>query len=280
MIGDHIKNQPSFAGSELDTYGGGRFDIVLDIIAKALNTGRPALVLVRAQEKDLHWISITGRHKTSGNLIFLNTNGVLYEIPGGNSGLLEHMNINGHIASNLGFVSALNVIACNGHCEMKDDAYEPNPKKYRSCKCPPPFFQNRPPPGYVWHDGTVEPDDGHSVLDPSRVRHIVRPGNTMTHIASAHCVTLAMLTRANPQIKDPNKIRVGQVVYVPTSTLVTLADPNYAQVTSYHTVQKGESLWSIARSTGAKWQRLLDANKHFANPDHILPGQCVHIPRG
>ena len=52
-----------------------------------------------------------------------------------------------------------------------------------------------------------------------------------------------------------------------------------------HTVQKGESLWSIAakpeiygKATG--WRRLFDANRDlFARPDRIRPGMVLKIPR-
>jgi peptidoglycan L-alanyl-D-glutamate endopeptidase CwlK len=49
------------------------------------------------------------------------------------------------------------------------------------------------------------------------VRHKVRPGETMVAIAKRHGVTLKALQAANPQIKNINKISVGQIVNVPAS---------------------------------------------------------------
>ena len=53
--------------------------------------------------------------------------------------------------------------------------------------------------------------------------YVVKPGDTLSKIAKANGVTLAQLLQANPQIKDPNKIRVGQSINVP-ATLETQTD--------------------------------------------------------
>ena len=45
--------------------------------------------------------------------------------------------------------------------------------------------------------------------------YTVRAGDTLSKIAMRNGVTLAQLLRANPQVKDPNKIRVGDVINVP-----------------------------------------------------------------
>jgi murein DD-endopeptidase MepM/ murein hydrolase activator NlpD len=45
--------------------------------------------------------------------------------------------------------------------------------------------------------------------------YTVRAGDTLSKIAMRNGVTLAQLLQANPQVKDPNKIRVGDVINVP-----------------------------------------------------------------
>ncbi len=45
--------------------------------------------------------------------------------------------------------------------------------------------------------------------------YTVKPGDTLSKIATRNGVTLAQLLQANPQIKDPNRISVGDVVNVP-----------------------------------------------------------------
>lgn len=45
--------------------------------------------------------------------------------------------------------------------------------------------------------------------------YTVRAGDTLSKIAMRNGVTLAQLMQANPQVKDPNKIKVGDVLNVP-----------------------------------------------------------------
>jgi LysM repeat protein len=46
-----------------------------------------------------------------------------------------------------------------------------------------------------------------------------------------------------------------------------------------YTVQKGDSIGSIARKTGAKAKDIIDANK-IADPSKIMAGQALFIPGG
>jgi murein DD-endopeptidase MepM/ murein hydrolase activator NlpD len=45
--------------------------------------------------------------------------------------------------------------------------------------------------------------------------YIVMAGDTLSKIATRNGLTLAQLLQANPQIKDPNKIKVGDVINLP-----------------------------------------------------------------
>ena len=51
--------------------------------------------------------------------------------------------------------------------------------------------------------------------------YTVKPGDTLSKIAMRNGVSLAQLMQANPQISDPNKIKVGQVINVPNDALTT-----------------------------------------------------------
>lgn len=48
--------------------------------------------------------------------------------------------------------------------------------------------------------------------------YIVKPGDTLSKIATRNGVTLAQLLQANPQVKDPNKINVGDVINLPNGS--------------------------------------------------------------
>jgi hypothetical protein len=55
----------------------------------------------------------------------------------------------------------------------------------------------------------------------------VQPGDTLSKIAKRNGISLAQLLQANPQITNPNKIQVGQVVNLPdTSTETTQPLPS------------------------------------------------------
>ena len=47
--------------------------------------------------------------------------------------------------------------------------------------------------------------------------YTVKPGDTLSKIAVRNGLTLAQLLQANPQVKDPNRIKVGDVINLPNS---------------------------------------------------------------
>jgi len=50
------------------------------------------------------------------------------------------------------------------------------------------------------------------VLTTNMASYTVRPGDTLARIASRHGMTLRQILNLNPQITNPNRIRVGQVI--------------------------------------------------------------------
>jgi murein DD-endopeptidase MepM/ murein hydrolase activator NlpD len=48
--------------------------------------------------------------------------------------------------------------------------------------------------------------------------YTIKAGDTLSKIATRNGVSLAQLLKANPQISNPNKIKVGQVINLPNST--------------------------------------------------------------
>jgi len=51
--------------------------------------------------------------------------------------------------------------------------------------------------------------------------YTVKPGDTLSRIAMRNGVSLAQLLQANPQISDPNKIKVADIINVPNDALTT-----------------------------------------------------------
>jgi murein DD-endopeptidase MepM/ murein hydrolase activator NlpD len=59
------------------------------------------------------------------------------------------------------------------------------------------------------------------------MRYKVKPGDTLSKIAKRNGISLAQLLKANPQITNPNRIKVGQLVNLPdTSTETTKPLPS------------------------------------------------------
>lgn len=45
-----------------------------------------------------------------------------------------------------------------------------------------------------------------------------------------------------------------------------------------HIVQKGDTLWKIAKEYGVSFEDLKRLNAHLANPDYIVPGMEIILP--
>ncbi|MFE2104454.1 LysM peptidoglycan-binding domain-containing protein [Kitasatospora sp. NPDC059463] len=109
---------------------------------------------------------------------------------------------------------------------------------------------------------------------PGAATHTVAAGDTLSAIAARYGVGLDAVVNANPQISDPNRIEVGQVVSLPTAPAGAAAPP-------VHTVVPGDTLWDIAASRRVTLEALVAANAGMvANPDLIFPGQDILIPDG
>jgi len=95
----------------------------------------------------------------------------------------------------------------------------------------------------------------------------IRPGDTLGAIAARFGVGTDQLLAANPEITNPNVIRVGQRLTIPGRT------------TSY-TVQSGDTFGGIAASFRVDAARLLQANPQITDPNLIRVGQQLVIPLG
>jgi spore coat assembly protein SafA len=106
---------------------------------------------------------------------------------------------------------------------------------------------------------------------PPVQRYIVQKGDTLWKIAKRFGVSLDALIRANPQIKNPDLIFPGDVVFIP-------AAPVPKPPTKRYVVQKGDTLFLIAKRFGVSLDALIRANPQIKNPNLIFPGDIVFIP--
>ena len=93
----------------------------------------------------------------------------------------------------------------------------------------------------------------------------VRAGDNFTSIAKQHGMSIKALEKLNPQIRDINRLAVGQELNVPAL--------------GEHTVKRGESLERIAKRYGvANLDALLQLNPQIRDPNSIQIGQKIRLP--
>ncbi|MEZ4664597.1 MAG: LysM peptidoglycan-binding domain-containing protein [Caldilineaceae bacterium] len=102
--------------------------------------------------------------------------------------------------------------------------------------------------------------------------YYVQRGDTLAKIASYFGVSWQAIANANG-IVNPNRIYVGQRLYIPTGGGYPSA------CTAYYTVQPGDTLAKIARYYGVNTYTLAQVNG-IANINHIYTGQRLCIPGG
>jgi LysM repeat protein len=128
--------------------------------------------------------------------------------------------------------------------------------------------------------------------------HVVRPNDTLYSIAQDNSVLLTDLVAANANLLGGNQntpLQIGWQLQIPgcsvpgaepTATSEAEADTG-GEVTptavpqegfpKTHTVQSGETIYSIGRLYGVDPQAIIDAN-NLVNPSLIRPGDTLVIP--
>jgi hypothetical protein len=121
-------------------------------------------------------------------------------------------------------------------------------------------------------------------------RHTVRwPGESMSLIArwyTGSSRNWRKLAKANPTI-DPNRIKKGHVIVIPTKLLKTreplpqkIAARYTANYFAYTVKQNGETMEVIANwytGNATNWKAVAKANPKL-NPNHLVAGNQIYIP--
>lgn len=109
-------------------------------------------------------------------------------------------------------------------------------------------------------------------------RYIIKPNDSLGKIAQQHNTTVTVIQRAN-QLKGTT-IRVGKTLLIPMASeqpvyysksaeqRVAVSTKKSSQKKTQHTVQKGETLWSIAKRYKLSTQKIAQWNK--ISPQDIL----------
>lgn len=108
--------------------------------------------------------------------------------------------------------------------------------------------------------------------DNDRTSYVVKPGDTLSGIASQFGTTYQAIALANG-ISNPNIIYPGQTLVIKSPQ--TTPD-NYVAPSDTYTVHAGDTLSGIAERYGTTYQRLASVNG-LADPNMIYPGQVLTI---
>ncbi|CAG9620610.1 C40 family peptidase [Sutcliffiella rhizosphaerae] len=118
---------------------------------------------------------------------------------------------------------------------------------------------------------------------PSTSTYTIKSGDTLSVIARNHNTTLSEILKWNPDIKDVNRIFVGQVVKIggqggqaPSTPVTPPATP--APASGTYTIKSGDNLSSVASRHGVTLNALLSANPTIKDANRISIGQVVSIP--
>jgi LysM repeat protein len=117
--------------------------------------------------------------------------------------------------------------------------------------------------------------------DPNTDYYYVQNGDTLKGIARKFNTSVDELLRLNPQISNPNRIYAGQRLVVPHRSPGSGGGTGGANVPGnkqVYTVQRGDTLKSIARQFGTTTAVLLQLNPDITNPNLIHVGQRMIVP--
>jgi LysM repeat protein len=147
------------------------------------------------------------------------------------------------------------------------------------------------------HDSFAEEDTAHlsfqktATLSAKTRPYVVKEGEWLFQIMRAQAgITahrLTVIQKLNPEIKDLNKIKPGQVVILPEVERPAVPEGEESSSTMNYTIKKGDSISRIAmRELNVKLPELRKAvndikqlNPDIRNYNMIYPGQTLQLPR-
>jgi len=103
------------------------------------------------------------------------------------------------------------------------------------------------------------------------VTHVVRRGETLSHIARRYGVSVQTIQQENG-VWNPRRIQVGQRLQIPGRNGVGQTEVAW----QVHQVRRGDSLWTIARRYGVTVRQLQTWN-NLGSRSLIRPGQRLRV---
>ncbi|SEU17537.1 LysM peptidoglycan-binding domain-containing protein [Paenibacillus sp. NFR01] len=106
--------------------------------------------------------------------------------------------------------------------------------------------------------------------------HIVKQGDTLYALSQKYGVPLEKVIEANPQIANPDVLAVGDKVKIPAGVVPV---PDSSELYYKHTVKQGDTLWKLSKAWGVTLKEMIDANPQLKNPNALMTGEVVNIPK-
>jgi len=107
--------------------------------------------------------------------------------------------------------------------------------------------------------------------------HVVKAGETVWSIASAHGLPVDLLAKTN-RVANPDRLRIGDQLTIPPAAApagtATRLGSTALSGEKTHVTSPGDTLWTIARSHGTSVDALVRLNR-LPNPDRLQPGQRI-----
>lgn len=116
-------------------------------------------------------------------------------------------------------------------------------------------------------------NEGSETRATGSITYTVKRGDTLSKIALAYGVTVNHIVQLN-NIQNPNLIYPGEKLRITESKSTTL-NP-IGGINNIYKVQRGDTLWGIARRYGVTVNYLVNIND-IENPNIIYPGQLIRI---
>jgi len=115
--------------------------------------------------------------------------------------------------------------------------------------------------------------EGQVLLLPSdeakqTVRHVVVAGDTLAALARRYNTSSAAIEDANPSLRDPERLSVGQMLVIPVGQ---------APAARTHLVRVGETVYRIAQQYGVTVDSIMAANG-LADAAQLAAGSVLVIP--
>jgi morphogenetic protein associated with SpoVID len=113
--------------------------------------------------------------------------------------------------------------------------------------------------------------------------HIVKSGDTLFWLAQKYGVSVEEILKLNPSISNPDVIEVGMKVKIPSNPHGGANGWNDAHtgdgIMHQHVVKQGDTLWKLSKAWGVPLNDLIKANPQLKNPNVLLTGDIVNIPK-